>query len=92
MIFIRKSEHNGNPNLHIEVRKRRGCNLSEEHKRKIGESNKGKKHKLHTEETKRKMSEAAKNRKDNYYCGNAGRGKTWKVINGKRVWLDKESI
>lgn len=93
LIFIRCSEHNRNPKIHIEVRRknenRKGRKLSEEHKKKISDANKGKKYGPLSKEHKQKLSEAAKNRKDNYYCGNAGRGKTWKVINGKRVWLDK---
>ena len=46
--------------------------LTEEHRRKISESLKG--GHVHTAESKRKISEAHK-------------GKTWKVIDGKRVWL-----
>jgi len=49
----------GNPRSEETRRKmsRKGCTLTEEHKRKIGDAGKGKKH---TEEAKRKMSEAKK--------------------------------
>lgn len=50
---------------------RKGNHLSEETRKKISEANKGL---PRSEEHRRKLSEARK-------------GKTWKVINGKRVWL-----
>ena len=53
----------------------KGTHLTEETRRKISEVLKG--GHVHTAESKRKLSEAHK-------------GKTWKVINGKRVWLTKE--
>ena len=57
LIFIRSSEHSGNPKIHIEVRRRmeaqKGKHLSEETKREISEHNKGK---LRSEETKIKIS------------------------------------
>jgi hypothetical protein len=43
---------------------RKGTKLSEEHKRKISEAQKGRKPHLLTEETKRKISEARKGRKN----------------------------
>ena len=48
--------------------------FSEEHRRKISEAKKGK---VRSEDTRMKISEAIK-------------GKTWKLIDGKRVWLPKE--
>lgn len=48
--------------------------FSDETRRKISEANKGK---HRSEEARNKMSEACK-------------GKTWKLIDGKRVWLSKE--
>ena len=73
----------------------RGKKLSEEHLRKLSEANKGKHHseehrrkiseamkgKVRSEDTRKKMSEAKKGLLKN---------KTWKIINGKRVWLSKE--
>ena len=53
----------------------KGVHLTEEHRRKISKSLKG--GHVHTAESKRNISEAHK-------------GKTWKVIDGKRVWLTKE--
>ena len=65
----------------------KGKHLSENHRKKLSEANKGKstwnKGKSMTEETKQKLSEALKGHK-----GMAGM--TWKVIDGKRVWLPKE--
>ena len=54
-----------------------GKKHSDESRRKISEAKKGKKRKPFTEETRRKMSEVRK-------------GKTWKVIDGKHVWIPKE--
>ena len=48
--------------------------FSEEHRRKISEAKKGK---VRSEETKNKISKAIK-------------GKSWKLIDGKRVWISKE--
>ena len=48
--------------------------FSEEHRMKIAEAKKGK---VRSEETKNKISKALK-------------GKSWKLINGKRVWISKE--
>ena len=56
---------------------KKGKTNSEEHRRKISEARKGK---ILSEETKRKLSEANKGLLKN---------KTWKIINGKRVWLSK---
>ena len=83
-----------------------GKHHTEDNKRKISESHKGKRHtddtrkkmsesrkgKKFSEETRRKMSEAAKHRTDETRrkMGEANKGKTWKVIDGKRVWLAKE--
>ena len=46
-----------------------------------------------SDETKQKISIAHKNRtsEQKLACGNSNRGKTWKLINGKRVWLPKEN-
>lgn len=52
----------------------KGKTCSEEHKRKVGLANKGKKH---SEKTKTKLKLALQ-------------GKTWKTIDGKRVWMEKE--
>ena len=55
-----------------------GHSVSEKTKKKMSDAQKGK---HHTEESRRKMSEAKKGLLKN---------KTWKVINGKRVWLTRE--
>ena len=71
LIFIRKSEHQYNPYLHSEIRRknkaqkgkpsnRKGKKCSVETKRKMAEAHKGK---IFSEETKRKMSEAKKGKK-----------------------------
>lgn len=74
-----------------------GKHHSEESKRKMSESHKGR---TVTEETRRKLSESHKGKphpckmseenikRNRYRCKN----KTWKVINGKRVWLSKEVV
>ncbi len=52
---------------------------SEEHKRKISESSKGKKRGPHSEEQKRKMSESHKGNRST-------KGKHWKLVDGKHVY------
>ena len=54
---------------------KKGIPFTEEHRRKISASLNGHKH---SKESIKKMSAAFK-------------GKTWKLINGKRVWLSKEA-
>lgn len=46
-----------------------------------------------SEETRKKISAASKNRsiEQKLKCGIDKKGKTWKLIDGKRVWLDKEN-
>ena len=75
----RRKISEANKNMSEETRRKiseamKGKKLSEEHRRKLSEANKGK---HHTEEWRRKSGEAHK-------------GKTWKLIDGKRVWLSKE--
>ena len=83
LIFLTPAEHhklhNKGKHLSDETRRKlseanKGKKLSEEHRRKLSEANKGK---HHTEEWRRKSGEAHK-------------GMTWKLIDGKRVWLSKE--
>lgn len=72
--------------------------MSEETKRKISKSNIGKKMPPVSEETKEKMRASRKvyiqNRTQEQIEKNKNRfkGKTWKIIDGKRVWIDKESV
>ena len=83
LIFLTPSEHHKlhNKGKHLSDYTRRklsevnkGKKLSEEHRRKLSEVKKGK---PHSEEWRRKIGEAHK-------------GMTWKLIDGKRVWLPKE--
>ena len=64
----------------------KGNQHTEETRRKLSEANKGKNNPFygnqHTEETRRKMSESLKGK---------FKGKTWKLIDGKRVWFPKEA-
>lgn len=67
--------------------------FSEEHKRKIGEANKGKKLGHPSEETRRKMAEAHRGKKGRHHSEEAKRkmaeahkGKHWKLVDGKRVY------
>lgn len=66
--------------------------VSKETRLKLSEINKGNKNAIgnknglgykHTDEDKIKIGDAARGRITKY------RGKTWKTINGKRIWLDK---
>lgn len=87
LIFLTHAEHT---RLHMkgktvtnETRRKmseakKGKTNSAEHRRKISESMKGI---VRSEDTRKKMSEAKKGLLKN---------KTWKIINGKRVWLSKE--
>ena len=98
LIFLTKAEHrrlhNKGRTVTDETRRKmseaaKGKHHSEETKLKMSESHKGKKF---SEETRRKLSEAAKHITDETRrkMGEANKGKTWKVIDGKRVWLAKE--
>ena len=94
LIFLTKAEHT---RLHM-----KGKNISDETKKKISESKKGVRHpmhgKHHSDETKRKMSESHKGktmseesrRKMSESKKGLLKNKTWKMINGKRVWFSKE--
>ena len=87
LIFLTHAEHT---RLHMkgktvtnETRRKmseakKGKTNSAEHRRNISESMKGI---VRSEDTRKKMSEAKKGLLKN---------KTWKIINGKRVWLSKE--
>ena len=63
---------------------------TEERKKKISKSHIGKKLSV---ETRKKMSESKLNMTDEkkFKCGDSNRGKTWKLIDGKRVWFAKEN-
>ena len=92
LIFLTPSEHhklhNKGKRLSDETRRKisevnKGKKLSEEHRRKLSEANKGKhKGKIHTGDTIKKISESMKGK---------NKGMTWKLIDGKRVWLAKEA-
>jgi hypothetical protein len=45
-------------------------------------------------ETREKISkfQATKTTKDKMKCGDKHRGKTWKLVNGKRVWVEREAV
>lgn len=96
LIFIKRSEHDGNPRIHIE--KRRALEKpkhTKPHTKETREliSKKCKGHKL-SEETKEKMSlsrmghpvsdETRKKLKESNK--NTHKGQHWKVVDGKRVW------
>ena len=87
LIFLTNSEHTRlhmkgktvtNETRHKMSEAKKGKTNSAEHRRKISESMKGI---VRSEDTRKKMSEAKKGLLKN---------KTWKIINGKRVWLSKE--
>jgi hypothetical protein len=96
------SEANKGKTQSEETRRKRsesskGRKLTEEHRLKIGAANKGKKLPPMSEETRRKISEARKGKKKpprtKEHClkmGEINKGKTWKLIDGKRVWLEKD--
>ena len=70
----------------------RGRDRSEEHRQGLSESLKGNQNCLgkqnalgykHSEEAKMKIGEASRNQEKRF------QGKTWKLIDGKRVWMDR---
>ena len=81
LIFLTHAEHR---RLH-----NKGRAVTEETRRKMSESHKGR---TISDETRRKMSDAKKTISDETRrkMSEANKGKTWKVIDGKRVWLSKE--
>ena len=98
LIFLTPSEHH---KLH-----NKGKHHSEETRRKISESTKGRstwiKGKTISEEYRKKISDSMKGKnKGKIRTGDTikkisesmkgkNKGKTWKLIDGKRVWLSKE--
>lgn len=74
LIFLTESEHK---QIHTT------CAGYEEYRRKMSEARKGK---VLSEETKIKMSNAKKGHKGK---ASPNKGKTWKLVDGKRVWIDK---
>ena len=98
LIFLTPSEHH---KLH-----NKGKHHSEETRRKISESTKGRstwiKGKTISEEYRKKISESMKGKnKGKIRTGDTikkisesmkgkNKGKTWKLLDGKRVWLSKE--
>lgn len=93
LIFLTHAEHTRLHNTH----------MSEDRRRKMSDSMKGKNTgRICSEETRKKLVKARKGKtpnKGNHHSAEAkqkiskvGKGKTWKVINGKRVWLPKEIV
>lgn len=82
--------------LKIMSNNKKGIQLSDNHKFKISESNKGEKNpmfgKHHSEESRKKISEARKGQ-TSYWKGKTGfhKGKHWRINpeTGKREWYDK---
>lgn len=103
LIFLTHSEHislhHKGKTFSEETRRKiseakKGKLLSEEHRRKMSEAKKGKKRMPFSEEHRRKISEAKKGKQHSadtrMKIAESIKGKTWKVIDGKRVWLSKE--
>lgn len=89
LIYLRKNEHTRLHNT-INNGNKGGYNLSNETKKKISEAMKGR---IVSDETKKKLSLAHKgkyteNQRANH--SHINKGKTWRMIDGKRVWSYKE--
>ena len=93
LVFLTRSEHD---KLHHKDKV-----VSESTRQKLSASLKGKIRKPLAEDTRRKISEAMKGENNPFYgkshtedtrrkLSEARKGKTWKVIDGKRVWYSKE--
>lgn len=88
LIFLPHSQHTA---LHMKGKPKP---KSEEWRRKVAESHKGKpsgwKGKKHSEETRRRIAEAHKGKprseETRKKIAEARKGKHWKLVDGKRVW------
>lgn len=75
-----------------------GSHRTEESRRKMREVNRGERNpmygKHHSDETRKNISESQKanplSEESRRKISEVGKGKTWKVIDGKRVWISKE--
>ena len=94
-----KSLHNKGKKFSEETRRKisvakKGKFLSEDTRRKMSEAKKGRARSTFSEEHRRKISEAKKGKVRSEETKNkiakALKGKSWKLINGKRVWISKE--
>ena len=49
---------------------------------------------IRSDETRKKISkfQASKTLEQKLKCGDKNRGKTWKLIDGKRVWMNKDNV
>ena len=103
LIFLTPAEHKSLHNKgkhHSEETRRKiseakkGKFLSEEHRRKLSEAKKGRTRSPLSEDTRKKMSEAKKGKVHSEETKNkiskALKGKSWKLIDGKRVYFSKE--
>ena len=81
LIFLKRSEHNGNPDIHISV-KTRIRNSKGKPSGMKGKTawNKGKKM---DDDFRKKVSESMKGRTHTSTL----KGKSWKLVEGKRVWF-----
>ena len=87
----KKGKHHSEESRKKMSEAKKGKHRSDDTRRKISEAEKGK----HlSKETRNKISEAHKGKHLSEEIRNkmseAHKGKTWKFINGKRVWLPKE--
>jgi hypothetical protein len=78
----------------LQIGSNKGKTFSEETRKRISIARRSRPGILHTEESKQKMRKPKSDEFRQKLIGNTNakgvnKGKTWKVINGKRVWLDR---
>lgn len=96
LMFVPASIHSASLYLHKNRINSRKALTDQTHEQRLASSQKGAAKRTgqkRSNESKTKMSDSRKeyfetNPEAKLACGNFSRGKTWKLVNGKRVWME----